>query len=115
MQLGKQACRGSFVRANGGACGQLAIAVSVFVRRDLYDETQQVARAYGAVCTPELFGFDADLRLRYRGRLDASRKEAIPDARRELFEAMQQIAQTGTGPEAQYPALGCSIKWKDAA
>ena len=78
----------------------------------LYDETQQVARAYGAVCTPEFYGFDSDLHLRYRGRLDASRKEPIPDARRELFEAMQQIAQTGTGPETQYPALGCSIKWK---
>jgi len=78
----------------------------------LYDETQQVARAYGAVCTPEFYGFDSDLHLRYRGRLDASRKEPIPGARRELFEAMQQIAQTGTGPEVQYPALGCSIKWK---
>jgi peroxiredoxin len=81
----------------------------------LYDETQQVARAYGAVCTPEFYGFDAGLRLRYRGRLDASRKDPIPDARRELFEAMQQIAQTGTGPELQTPAFGCSIKWKDAA
>jgi peroxiredoxin len=78
----------------------------------LYDESQQVARAYDAVCTPEFYGFDAGLRLRYRGRLDASRKDPLPDARRELFEAMQQIAQTGAGPDTQYPAMGCSIKWK---
>jgi len=78
----------------------------------LYDESQQVARAYDAVCTPEFYGFDAGLRLRYRGRLDASRKDPLPDARRELFEAMRQIAQTGAGPDTQYPALGCSIKWK---
>jgi peroxiredoxin len=81
----------------------------------LYDESQQVARAYGAVCTPEFYGFDAQLRLRYRGRLDASRKEALPDARRDLFEAMKAIAQGETGPAQQYPALGCSIKWKDGA
>jgi peroxiredoxin len=80
----------------------------------LHDETQQVARAYDAVCTPEFYGFDANLVLRYRGRLDASRKDPVPDARRELFEAMQQIAQTGVGPDMQYPAFGCSIKWKSA-
>ncbi len=80
----------------------------------LHDESQQVARAYGAVCTPEFYGFDADLKLRYLGRLDESRKEAIPGVRRDLFEAMKQIAESGTGPEVQYPALGCSIKWKDA-
>ena len=78
----------------------------------LHDETQEVARAYGAVCTPECFGFDRDLRLRYRGRIDASRKEALPDARRDLFEAMRAIAANGEAPEAQYPALGCSTKWK---
>jgi len=80
----------------------------------LHDETQQVARAYGAVCTPEFYGVDANLLLRYRGRLDASRKDPVPDARRELFEAMQQIAQTGVGPDMQYPAFGCAIKWKSA-
>ncbi|MCO4876777.1 thioredoxin family protein [Paraburkholderia caribensis] len=78
----------------------------------LFDETQQVARAYDAVCTPEFYGFDAGLRLRYRGRLDASRKDPLPDARRDLFEAMQQIVQTGAAPDTQYPAFGCSIKWK---
>ncbi|SAL01410.1 Putative peroxiredoxin bcp [Caballeronia pedi] len=78
----------------------------------LHDETQEIARAYGAVCTPECFGFDRDLRLRYRGRIDASRKEALPDARRDLFEAMRSIAQHGEAPGQQYPALGCSIKWK---
>ena len=79
----------------------------------LYDESQQVAKAYGAVCTPDFFGFNADRELQYRGRLDASRKEpAPPDARRELFEAMLQVARTGRGPEQQMPSLGCSIKWK---
>ncbi|SAK69634.1 thiol-disulfide oxidoreductase [Caballeronia hypogeia] len=78
----------------------------------LHDETQEVAREYGAVCTPECFGFDRDLRLKYRGRIDASRKEALPDARRDLYEAMRAIAETGDAPEEQYPALGCSIKWK---
>jgi len=82
----------------------------------LYDVTQNVARAYDAACTPDFFGFDRELRLRYRGRLDASRKEtAAPDARRELFEAMKMIAQTGNGPAEQQPALGCSIKWRESA
>jgi peroxiredoxin len=80
----------------------------------LYDESQAVARAYGAICTPDFFGFDADLQLQYRGRLDESRKEAAPTARRELFEAMSQIARTGRGPVEQIPAIGCSIKWKQA-
>lgn len=82
----------------------------------LYDETQAVAKAYGAVCTPDFFGFNADLQLQYRGQLDASRKHAAPaDARRDLFEAMKQIAATGIGPDEQYPSIGCSIKWKDEA
>lgn len=78
----------------------------------LYDETQEVAKAYGAVCTPDFFGFNKDLKLQYRGRLDASRKEPMPDARRDLFEAMKQVAQTGQGPKDQIPSMGCSIKWK---
>ncbi len=78
------------------------------------DESQQVARAYGAVCTPDFFGFNADLCLQYRGRLDASRKETAPeDARRDLFEAMKQVALTGHGPREQIPGIGCSIKWKN--
>ena len=81
----------------------------------LYDESQDVARAYGAVCTPDFFGFNDKRELQYRGRLDASRKEAgPPDARRELFEAMKQIAETGQGPREQTPSMGCSIKWKAA-
>jgi len=79
----------------------------------LFDETQAVARAYGAVCTPDFFGYNSELGLQYRGRLDASRKEPAPQgARRDLFEAMQQVAATGAGPEDQIPSMGCSIKWK---
>lgn len=82
----------------------------------LYDETQTVARAYDAVCTPDFFGFDAGLGLQYRGRLDASRKEAgPPDLRRDLYLAMKQVAETGRGPTEQIPSMGCSIKWKDVA
>ena len=81
----------------------------------LYDGTQAVARAYGAVCTPDFFGYNAGLELQYRGRLDESRKEAAaPTARRELFEAMSQVAVTGRGPAQQTPSIGCSIKWRDA-
>ena len=79
----------------------------------LYDENQSVARAYDAACTPDFFGFNADLTLQYRGRLDSGgHGAAAPDIRRELFEAMQQIAETGKGPEDQVPSMGCSIKWK---
>lgn len=81
----------------------------------LYDETQEVARAYDAACTPDFFGFNKDLALQYRGRLDESRKEAASaHVRRDLFEAMKQIAQTGEGPREQIPSIGCSIKWKAA-
>ncbi len=80
----------------------------------LMDETQEVAKAYGAVCTPDFFGYNDKLELQYRGRLDASRKEAAPpDASRDLFEAMVQVARTGKGPEEQIPSMGCSIKWRD--
>ena len=79
----------------------------------LYDETQVVAKAYGAVCTPDFFGYNKDLKLQYRGRLDASRKDPAPDARRDLYEAMKQVAQTGQGPRDQVPSMGCSIKWKE--
>ena len=80
----------------------------------LHDDTQDIARAYDAVCTPDFFGFDGDLRLQYRGRLDASRKEAAPDdAPRELFDAMRLIAHYGYGPAEQHASMGCSIKWRD--
>ena len=81
----------------------------------LYDESQAVAKAYGAACTPDFFGFDAQDGLQYRGRLDASTKQAGPaDARRELYEGMMLVAQTGHGPQQQTPSMGCSIKWKSA-
>lgn len=80
-----------------------------------FDETQEVARAYGAVCTPDFFGFNAALELQYRGRLDASRRDPVPDARRELVEAMVEVARSGRGPAEQIPSIGCSIKWKRAA
>ena len=80
----------------------------------LMDETQAVAKAYGAVCTPDFFGYNKDLKLQYRGRLDASRKDTAPaDARRDLFEAMVQVAKTGQGPQEQIPSMGCSIKWRE--
>jgi peroxiredoxin len=76
------------------------------------DETQDIARAYAAACTPDFFGFNAALALQYRGRLDASGRETVPGARRELFDAMVQIARTGLGPAEQTASVGCSIKWK---
>ena len=80
----------------------------------LLDESQQVAKAYGAVCTPDFFGYNANLKLQYRGRFDASRKEtAAEDARRDLFESMREVAETGKGPAEQIPSMGCSIKWKE--
>jgi peroxiredoxin len=80
----------------------------------LHDATQEVARAYDAVCTPDFFGFNGKLELQYRGRLDESKTVAVPNARRELFEAMKQIAETGQGPREQTASMGCSIKWKAA-
>jgi hypothetical protein len=80
----------------------------------LHDADQSVARAYGAACTPDFFGFDADLGLQYRGRFDDSGRAARPGARRELHEAMRQVAETGRGPAEQMPSIGCSIKWKAA-
>jgi peroxiredoxin len=79
----------------------------------LHDESQAVARAYGAVCTPDFFGFNAAGLLQYRGRLDAGRTNPPPaGAPRELYEAMRQIAATGKGPAEQNPSIGCSIKWR---
>ncbi|EGW54336.1 peroxiredoxin-like family 1 protein [endosymbiont of Tevnia jerichonana (vent Tica)] len=80
----------------------------------LLDQTQAVAKAYGAVCTPDFFGYNASLELQYRGRLDESRKQAAAaDVRRDLFEAMKQVAETAQGPQQQIPSMGCSIKWLD--
>ena len=78
------------------------------------DRTQAVTRAYGAVCTPDFFGFDRDLALGYRGRIYAVRNlQRQPDARRELFEAMAGIARTGKGPAEHFASMGCSIKWRE--
>ena len=78
------------------------------------DETQAVARAYGAVCTPDFFGYDRDLRLAYRGRLDASGRSSDPTAARELFEAMREVSRGRRAPAVQHPSVGCSIKWRSA-
>jgi len=79
----------------------------------LHDEDQAMARDYDAVCTPDFFGFCDAGRQQYRGRLDASRNQAAaPDVRRDLFEAMKLVVETGQGPMTQTPSMGCSIKWK---
>lgn len=77
------------------------------------DDTQAIAKAYGAVCTPDFFGYNSAMELQYRGRLDKGKTEPIAaDSKRELLEAMIDIAKTGKGPEEQIPSMGCSIKWK---
>lgn len=82
----------------------------------LMDESQGIARAYGAVCTPDFFGYNANLELQYRGRLDESGRQAdAGDVRRDLFLAMKQVAETGAGPEEQVSSIGCSIKWKNGS
>jgi peroxiredoxin len=79
----------------------------------LRDETQEIAKAYGALCTPDFFGFNANMRLQYRGRLDTGAVQNAPShARRELFDAMVKISRSGEGPAEQIPAIGCSLKWK---
>ncbi|HSI94825.1 MAG: thioredoxin family protein [Methylophilaceae bacterium] len=80
------------------------------------DDTQEIAKAYGAVCTPDFFGYNGNLELQYRGRFDESRKETAPEGvRRDLFEAMKRVAETGKGPQEQIPSIGCSIKWIEPA
>ena len=80
----------------------------------LVDPDQKVAQAYGAVCTPDFFGYNAGLELQYRGRLDESGRQAdVGEVRRDLFLAMRQVAETGQGPEEQVASIGCSIKWRD--
>lgn len=81
----------------------------------LYDESQAIAKAYGAVCTPDFFGFNRDLKLAYRGRLDDSETRSKPDAPRELFDAMKEIARCGEYKGVQNPSVGCSVKWKPQA
>ncbi len=81
----------------------------------LWDESQAVAKSYGAVCTPDFFGFDAALELQYRGRLDNAGRSPAPDAPRELYAAMLEVARTGRGPAQQTASIGCSIKWRATA
>ncbi|MEN8376856.1 MAG: thioredoxin family protein [Gemmatimonadota bacterium] len=76
------------------------------------DEDQSVAKAYGAVCTPDFFGLNRDGVLQFRGRLDDARMSDATDRTPELVNAMRQIAKTGVGPEGQIPSMGCSIKWR---
>ena len=79
----------------------------------LIDETQEVAKKYGAVCTPDFFGYNKSLKLQYRGRLDATRmSKTSDDLEPELLNAMIEIAKSGKGPAKQNPSVGCSIKWK---
>ena len=77
-----------------------------------YALLNQAARSYGAQCTPDFFGFNARDELQYRGRLDAGRTSSVPHGRRELYEAMRQVAETGNGPAEQAASMGCSIKWR---
>ena len=77
----------------------------------VYDQTQEVGRKYDAVCTPDFFGFNNKDELQYRGRLEASQQELVPNAPKELLDAMLLVANTGKGPEEQIPSIGCSIKW----
>ncbi|HIG78797.1 MAG TPA: thioredoxin family protein [Cycloclasticus sp.] len=78
----------------------------------LIDETQQVAKAYGAICTPDFFGYDKNMELQYRGRLDESGVNVgADDMKRDLLEAMVVVAKTGKGPAEQVASMGCSIKW----
>ncbi len=82
----------------------------------LLDENQDVAKKYGAICTPDFFGYNKNRELQYRGRLDASNKQVSPDTvKRDLFDAMKQVAQTGHGPKEQIASIGCSIKWKSSS
>ncbi len=90
------------------ARGEDSFAISVEL--DLLSSASHLT----SLLRPDFFGFDKDLGLQYRGRLDASRIEPVPDARRELFEAMVEIARSGQGPSEQIASMGCSVKWKAA-
>ena len=81
----------------------------------LFDKTQDVAKNYGAVCTPDFFGFNGNLELQYRGRIrELKNLKPVRVSESDLFKAMKQISETGKGPKDQIPSSGCSIKWKDS-
>lgn len=77
----------------------------------LFDETQEIAKNYDAVCTPDFFGFNSELGLQYRGRFDSAGMRQIEDSEHDLLKAMQLVSETQKGPEDQTPSIGCSIKW----
>ena len=78
----------------------------------LLDETQETAKKYGAVCTPDFFGYNRDLELQYRGRIRELRDlKPVSTGKSDLFNAMKMIAETGKGPQNQIPSMGCNIKW----
>ena len=80
----------------------------------LIDETQEIAKTYDAVCTPDFFGYNKNLELQYRGRLrELKNLTPVRDGESDLFIAMKKISETGKGPEKQTPSAGCSIKWKN--
>ena len=80
----------------------------------LNDETQNIAKSYDAVCTPDFFGYNKNLELQYRGRLRELRNLIpVKEGESDLLKAMKQIAETGEGPKKQIPSAGCSIKWKN--
>ena len=80
----------------------------------LFDETQNVAKSYDAVCTPDFFGYNNNLELQYRGRIrELDNLKPVRAGDSDLYSAMKQIAETGKGPETQIPSAGCSIKWLD--
>ena len=80
----------------------------------LIDETQEIAKSYGAVCTPDFFGYNKNLELQYRGRIrELKNLKPMETGESDLFKAMKQIAETGNGPKDQIPSMGCGIKWLD--
>ena len=80
----------------------------------LIDETQEIAKSYGAVCTPDFFGYNKKLELQYRGRIrELKNLKPIETGESDLFKAMKQIAETDNGPKEQFPSMGCGIKWLD--
>ena len=81
----------------------------------LFDENQKIAKNYGAVCTPDFFGYNHNLELQYRGRIrELINLKPVRTGDSDLFNAMKQIAETGKGPEKQIPSIGCGIKWLDS-
>ena len=78
----------------------------------LFDETQEIAKKYGAVCTPDFFGYNDNLELQYRGRIrELKDLKPVSTGESDLFNAMKMIAETGRGPKKQIPSMGCNIKW----